>query len=115
MAVVGKPVRVNLELVKETVDRLLQERGLTEKWLYEKIDMSKNGYREMWVRASVKATAMQDIADALRLTLEELLTGGPKAPGTMAAEGSAPYGQHLYLEQRVDQLEQRLKDLERRK
>lgn len=108
----NKPVRVDLQIVKATIDSLLERRHLTEKWLYERIQMSKNGYREMWERASVKATALQDIADAFALELEQLLTGAAltaQAP----AEPPPTHRRGRFLEERVDDLEARMNALER--
>jgi DNA-binding Xre family transcriptional regulator len=108
----NKPVRVDLEQVKATVDTLLDKRKLTEKWLYERIQMSKNGYREMWERGSVKATALQDLADAFGVQLDQLLTGEAVA-AQVAAEPAAGYGRSRFLEERVDELEARMQALER--
>jgi len=110
----GKPVRVDLETLKATVDGLLKERQLPEKWLYQAVGMSKTGYREMWQRGSVKATTIQAMADAFRLTLEQLLGGHTPAAAPMAMEPAAMYNKR-YLEDRVFDLEQRIQALERSK
>ena len=109
-----KPVRVDLERVRATIALELERRKLTEKWLYERIGMSKNGYREMWDRGSVKATALQDIADAFGITLDHLLTGDPNGTDGVA-EPLATYGRPRYLEERVADLERRIQEIEVRK
>jgi hypothetical protein len=108
----SKPIRVDLQQVKATVDGVLLARKLPERWLYERIGMSKNGYREMWYRNSVKATALQDIADAIGYTLGQLL--GESPAGDTVSDPAGAY-RRPFLEERVEDLERRLRALEKSK
>lgn len=102
---------VELGWLRDRVDKLLQERKLTTKWLYEKIGMTKTGYRQMWERDTVKYITLQQIAAALRITMPVLLG----LEGVDLAEPAAAYEVKRYLEDRVDELERRMRELERKK
>lgn len=102
-----------LAWLRGRVDKLLADRKLTTKWLYERIGMTKTGYRQMWERDTVKYMTLVEIADALRVPLNELL--GMEGASTTAGEPAPAYGGRRYLEERVDELERRMAELERKK
>lgn len=104
---------VRLAWLRERVDKLLADRKLTTKWLYERIGMTKTGYRQMWERDTVKYLTLVEIASALRMPLNELL--GLQTATSATAEPSAEYRVRRYLEDRVDELERRMAELERKK
>lgn len=103
-----------LGAMRRRVENLLTERGMTTKWLYEGIGMSKVGYRQMWERDSIKVRSLVSIARRLGVTVSWLM--GEGAPD-QAAEPPSPY-RRRYLEDRVDELERRMariEDTQRRK
>jgi hypothetical protein len=74
--------------------------------------MTKTGYRQMWERDTVRYVTLEAIATALRVPLADLL--GQEQPTTALAEPAAQY-RRQYLEDRVDDLERRMQDMERKK
>ncbi len=102
-----------LAWLRGRVDKLLADRKLTTKWLYERIGMTKTGYRQMWERDTVKYMTLMEIAEALRVPMPELLDMQGAASTT--AEPAAEYRVRRYLEDRVDELERRMAELERKK
>lgn len=73
-----------LGAMRRRVENLLTERGMTTKWLYEGIGMSKVGYRQMWERDSIKVRSLVSIARRLGVTVSWLM--GEGAPD-QAADG----------------------------
>lgn len=101
---VGFQPQAPIGVVKERVEKRLKEKGLTLQWLFERIGVTKTGYREMWQRESVRVVVLQRIAMALSISVDALLSATPAEPTAIASEPVAPYGKR-YLEQRVDDLE----------
>lgn len=112
-SMVGKAPSVTLSAIRTRVDKLLHARGLTAKWLYERIGMSKTGFRDMWTDGTVRFTTLQAIAEALGVDLAALLTDAEPEPRSAVSEPVAPYGGR-FIEQRIADLEQQVRDLRRR-
>lgn len=109
----GKPHQVQLAAVRRRVENLVRARGKTLDWLYERSGVSKSTYLEMWGRGSVRVLVLQDLANALDITLPELLTppaGSAPSAAAIASEPVASYGRP-YLEQRVEALEHQVREL----
>lgn len=93
------------------VEKLLEERKLTIKWLYEAVGMSKAGWSQMWASGSTKLTVVYRIADALDMDVTTLLSG---ELSNMAMEPAATYtARPRYLEERVADLERELQQLKK--
>lgn len=101
-----------LAWLKARVDKLREGQKHTDKWLYERIGMTKTGYRQMWERDTVRFTTLESIATALNVTVLDLLDK-EKPPSSTTAEPATQYGK-VYLEDRVDELERRVAALERK-
>lgn len=118
-ALKGPPVEVEKSTIatvdglEQRVEKILEARKLTLKWLYDRIGMSKTGYRQMWQANSIKVTVLLDIARALQLDVRDLLYAeAPEKLPLLAKEPSAPYqARPRYLEDRVADLERELHDL----
>lgn len=98
-----------LAWLKAKVDELRDRRGFTEKRLYERIGMTKTGYRQMWERDTVRLTVLDQVARVLSTDLVSLLKDEP-----IASEPVEAYGKQRgpYIEQRIELLEQRIQVLE---
>ena len=109
---VGFQPQAELSTVKRRVEKLLQQKKLTQQWLYDTVGMTKTGWREMWKRKSVKVTVMQDIAAALRVNMADLLAADAPDQLPTASEPQAGYqAKPRYLEERVADLEKELAEL----
>jgi hypothetical protein len=104
-----KAVSPELAELKLRVDNLIEERGLTTKWLYEAIGVSKQGWTDMWVNGSIRHTVLLRVAAAFRMSITELLGGSSSS--NVVKEPSAPYGRAPYLEERVAALEKHIEQL----
>lgn len=94
------------------VDKLLEERKLTEKWLYTSCGMSKQGWSDMWKTGSIKLRVVHMIAMAFKMDVSELLNMS-KEP-TQLHEPAATYqARPRYLEERVADLERELHELKK--
>lgn len=99
----------DLSALKRRVENLLTDRKLPSKWLYEQVGMTKTGWRQMWENSSMKVHVLQRMASVLGLTVGELM--GEVAG--MAAEPAASYqARPKYLEERVAELEEQVKQLQ---
>jgi|GEM_PF-4689573 len=98
-----------LAWLKARIDDLRIKRGLTEKWLYLKVGMTKTGYRQMWERDTLRVVILEDIARHLGTTLVRLII--PEEQSPQVAEPVAPYGRAPYLEERMDELESEVRTL----
>jgi DNA-binding Xre family transcriptional regulator len=101
-----------LAWLKARIDALRIKRGLTEKWLYEKVDMTKTGYRQMWERDTLRVVILEDIARHLGTTLVRLMI--EEEEPAQAADAAATYGRPRYLEERMDELEAEVRALKER-
>lgn len=98
--------------LEQRVENILKARKLTTKWLYDRIGMSKTGFRQMWSNDSIKVTVLLDIARALRVDLNDLLYAEAPEAIPVAQEPPAPYqARPRYLEERVADLERELAEL----
>ena len=106
-----KPVPTEVRRVYQRVDKLLEERGLTTKWLYERVGMSKEGWSNMLESGSIKLTTLYKVCQAFNVTAEQLMADVQAIPSTVE-EPTAPYqARPRYLEERVADLERELHDL----
>lgn len=101
------PTLMQVAAIRRRVENLLEERSLTAKWLYTTIGMTKTGYRQMWENSTIKLVTLYAIAEALKVSTDELMHGRQSE----AAEPPAHYGQR-YLEDRVKELEDRMRRVE---
>lgn len=105
------------------VQGLIQARKTTAKWLYERIGMTKTGYRQMWEAGSVKLLTLNSMAKAFDMDRDQLLdmkgddTSPAKAqyPTPSPSSTTAEPAPKLYLEQRVEKLEAVVAALQKRK
>lgn len=98
--------------LEQRVEKILKARKLTTKWLYERIGMSKTGFRQMWGNDSIKVTVLLDIAAALRVNVNDLLyADAPEAIPTTAEPPATYQARPRYLEDRVADLERELQVL----
>jgi DNA-binding Xre family transcriptional regulator len=107
-----KSPTVQLAWLKARVEKLLADRNLTTKWLYDRIPMTKTGYRQMWERDTIRYVTLEAIARSLQVPVADLITGNPTA--ITVSEPQPTYGKR-YLEDRVDELERRMAEMEKRK
>lgn len=101
-------VPVDLAPLQRRVDKLLEERKLTTRWLYERVGMSKQGWSDMWRNGSMKVQVLQRVSEVLKVPVAELM--GEQPAGALA-EPAAAYGRPKYLEERVAELEAAVKQL----
>ena len=103
---------MTLQAVKSLVDAHLEARGLPDRWLYERMKLSKGSYYDMWRRGSVRVDVLLRIVEAMGLTMAQfwVAPNGHNAPAAMVAE-PAPRYERIYLEQRVEALEDQVRTL----
>ncbi len=106
-----KPVPTEVRQVYQRVEKLLDARGLTTKWLYDRVGMSKEGWSNMLQSGSMKLGTLYKVAQALKVEPVTLLIGDTPELATVSAEPPARYGTGRYLEDRVADLEQELQNL----
>ena len=97
--------------IEQRVENILKARKLTTKWLYERIGMSKTGFRQMWSNDSIKVAVLLDIAEALRVEVNELLYATGEQLTVAAQPAPAYTARPRYLEDRVADLERELQNL----
>jgi DNA-binding Xre family transcriptional regulator len=107
---VGFQPVAELSRVKGRVEKLLEERKLTLRWLQERVGITKTGYREMWERESVRVVVLVKMAEALGVSVDALLSATDELV-SVVADPAAPYGKPKYLEERVAELEEQVKQL----
>ena len=111
---VGFQPQASLSVVKERVENLLRQKGLTLTWLQERCELTKTGYREMWQRESVRVVVIQRIAQALGVELAALLDAEDVPLMSVVSEPPATYARPQYLEERVALLERELQALKQK-
>lgn len=104
-----------LEMVKNSIDAHLRAMGRTDKWLYERLGMKGPSYYGIWQRGSLRVDVLNDIAKAMGMTLLQVLTPPGQQSEPSANEPAAAYGRPAYIEERLAELEARVKELERTK
>jgi hypothetical protein len=104
-----KTVSPELAELKHRVDNLLEERGLTTKWLSEAVWVSKQGWTDMWVNGSLRHSVLMRVAAAFKMSITDLLSDARSQ--STANEPSAPYSRQPYLEERVAALEKELSSM----
>ena len=96
-------------MLHRRVEKLLDDRNLTIKWLYEAVGMSKAGWSQMWASGSIKLSVVYRIAYALKMDVTTLLGADTSA---VAMEPPAQYkARPRFIEERVADLERELQQL----
>lgn len=103
---------IEVAALRSRVDKLLEERRQTAKWLYTAVGMSKAGWFQMWNSGSIKVTVLFSIARALNMDVGTLVNPILN-PGVLQEPPATYQARPKYLEERVDDLERELHELKK--
>lgn len=105
---------LSVAVLKGRVTGHLEARGLNDKWLYDKLEMSKGSYYDMWRRGSVRADILIRIADALGIELHELVAPPRSSAANSEVREPAAEYRRPFIEERLDKLEERVALMEQK-
>lgn len=104
------------------IERHVAARGLTVAWLIKRLEMSNAQYYGIFSRGSERYDFLDRVAKALGMTVAQLLSPPAESgyahqspEASTAQEPSAEWQPKRFLEQRVEELERRVADLERKR
>ena len=102
--------------IKIRISLAQKEINVSTKKMSDDLDFTPQGYRKWFIEETLRVRTVISIADYLKVSPAYLLFGNLAGSdtGNMVNEPPSHYGKE-YLEQRLDRIEQELKELKRAK
>lgn len=92
-----------MSLIGNRLKRVLEDRGISMRRAATEIGMTGSGLSQAIENDSIKARDIQKIAEFLRVPVE-----------TLFSEQSSPVKKRKYIEQRIEDLEKKMIDIEKK-